>query len=433
MSNLYQKPDCQAKRPYMHLRYLMWSLPLAFFTYQFILRLWPSLMMQQIMQQFTIDATSFGLLASAYYYGYAGMQIPVAIMLEKYGPRLVLFGCALMCGLATFLFTTTDNWTMAILSRFMIGAGSAAGFLTTSKVISQWFPQENYGRMVGFSFSVGLMGAIYGGKPIGLLVADWGGQPVAMTLCAISVLIGILAYVFLRSPVTVETPSTPQNQQEASFKITDLNRLVTSPTLVLLAIANLLMVGALEGFADVWGVSYLMTAYGASKVNGAELVSFIFVGMLFGGPLLAQLSKKFGNYGVISFCGLGIALAFSYMILIHNSFDVYFLGSLFFGIGLLCCYQVLVFSAASDLVNPRMLGITVAFLNCINMLGGSFFHSLIGFFMDLYWTGESVEGLRQYSIESYTHALMLIPLCAMIGSLMVVAVGLRMRRKVCEG
>ena len=49
------------------LPYAMWVFPLSFFTYQFILRLWPSLMMQQIMQQFQVDATGFGLLASVYY------------------------------------------------------------------------------------------------------------------------------------------------------------------------------------------------------------------------------------------------------------------------------------------------------------------------------------------------------------------------------
>lgn len=56
--------------------YGMWFLPLLFFTGQFVLRLWPGLMMQDIMQQFKIDAVEFGLLASAYYYGYALMQIP---------------------------------------------------------------------------------------------------------------------------------------------------------------------------------------------------------------------------------------------------------------------------------------------------------------------------------------------------------------------
>ena len=111
------------------LPYAMWVFPLSFFTYQFILRLWPSLMMQQIMQQFQVDATGFGLLASVYYYGYAGMQLPIAVLLDRFGARYVVCICAVLCGLSTLLFTSTDNWTLALISRFLVGAGSAAGFL----------------------------------------------------------------------------------------------------------------------------------------------------------------------------------------------------------------------------------------------------------------------------------------------------------------
>ena len=73
-----------------YLPWLMWVLPLLFFTYQFILRLWPGLMMQSIMTQFSIDATQFGFIAAVYYYGYAGMQIPVAFLLDRFGTRQVI-------------------------------------------------------------------------------------------------------------------------------------------------------------------------------------------------------------------------------------------------------------------------------------------------------------------------------------------------------
>src|SRR5262245_15715034 len=122
-----------------YLPILMWLIPLSFFGYQFVLRLWPSLMMNQIMQQFMIDATDFGILASFYYYCYSGFQIPIAILLDKFGARYIVFACAVICGVATFAFSFSDNWYVALFSRFAIGVGSAAGFLGVSKVISQWF------------------------------------------------------------------------------------------------------------------------------------------------------------------------------------------------------------------------------------------------------------------------------------------------------
>ena len=148
-----------------YLPFFMWLFPLLFFAYQFILRLWPGLMMNQIMDQFSIDASHFGMLAAFYYYGYSVMQIPVAILLDRFSARRIIFVFAVLCGLAALIFTYTSNFYLALLSRFLIGAGSSVGFLGVSKVLSEWFPKVQYARMIGFSFTFGLMGGIYGADP----------------------------------------------------------------------------------------------------------------------------------------------------------------------------------------------------------------------------------------------------------------------------
>nr|WP_065236098.1 MFS transporter [Legionella parisiensis] len=390
----------------------MWFFPLSFFALQFILRLWPGLMMQEIMTRFSIDAASFGLLAAFYYYGYAGMQIPMALLLEKFGAKKVVFIFALLCGLSALLFTSTHNFYLALLSRFLIGASSAVGFLGVSKVISEWFSSTRYSQMVGFSFSVGLLGAVYGGKPLTQLLSTYGSQRIGLVLALCSISVGIFAYLVLHTPMSFKAKAN-------EFKLSHLSVLFTSRVLWILALANLLMVGALEGFADVWGVSFLTTAYGFAKSDAALLASLIFVGMLFGGPLLALLTKKIGNYTAIGVCGIGLTLAFL-VILSGNVSNWWLLSTLFFTIGLMCCYQVIVFAAGSTLVSNEHLGITIAFLNCINMLGGSFFHTVIGKIMDYYWEGSlTANGLKQYSLSSYHHALMVIPACALLGTILI--------------
>lgn len=408
---------------FKYLPFVMWAFPLAFFAFQFILRLWPGLMMQPIMQQFSIDATHFGFMAALYYYGYAGMQIPAAILLDRFQARYIIFLFALICGLATLLFTYSTNWYLACFSRFLIGAGSAVGFLGVSKVISEWFSKDYYTKMVGFSFTIGLLGAIYGGKPISLLTETYYWKTIALILALVSLLLGFGALLILRSKTIKEC-----DKNEASLKLKDFKTLLLSPTIWLLAIANLLMVGSLEGFSDVWGVPYLMSAYDLSKSDAAQLISFVFIGMLFGGPLLAFCSKLMGNYAVITLCGIGMALIFT-LLLTTNDYHWNLFASLFFVIGLLCCYQVIVFATGADLVRPQYLGVTVAFLNCINMLGGSFFHSIIGHVMDFFWSGElSAEGIKRYSVTAYQSALLVIPLCAIIGAGMVTFLGLKLRK-----
>jgi predicted MFS family arabinose efflux permease len=408
-----------------YLPYAMWLFPLLFFAYQFILRLWPGLMMQQMMEQYSISSSQFGVIAACYYYGYSGMQIPVAMLLDRFGAKYIVFVFALLCGVATLLFTYSNNWYFACFSRFLVGAGSAVGFLGVSKVVSEWFFAKQYTRMIGLSFTVGLVGALFGGKPISLLIETFDWQHVALALAFISMLIGYGAYCFLRT----RQNKTQDETNNESFKLKHFKVLLSSPAIWVLALANLLLVGSLEGFSDVWGVPYLMEAYSISKSSAAQLISFVFFGMLVGGPLLAFCSKRLGNYTVISLCGFGMAIALA-ALLFCKTYQWWYLACIFFSIGVMCCYQVIVFAAGANLVKSHYLGVTVAFLNCINMLGGSFFHTAIGKLMDVFWTGTFNEaGIKQYSLLAYQSALLLIPVCAGLGALVICFFGITMKQR----
>ena len=304
----------------------------------------------------------------------------------------------------------------------MLHQRSAVGFLGVSKVLSEWFPKVQYARMVGFSFTFGLTGAFYGGKPVSILIETYSWKTVALTLAIISIILGFSTYFVLRSPQNIKK-SIPEER----FKIANFKAILVSPLIWWLAFSNLLMVGSLEGFGDVWGVPYLMTAYAINKGDAAGLISFIFLGMIFGGPLLALCSKRFGNYSVIGMCGFIMVLAFV-LLLQSKTYNPVMLSCLFFVLGIMCCYQVIVFSAGSNLVASKNLGVTIAFLNCINMLGGSFFHTVIGKIMDIFCVGSLNEsGLRVYDIHAYKYSLSVVPICACLGSIIAVLVGLRVR------
>ena len=396
--------------PSRFMSWSMWAVAVLFFAYQFVMRVAPGLVMPDLMQKFQIDATSFGLFASMYYFAYAGMQIPVALLLDRYGPKKVISICTLLCAAGTVLLVYTNYWPLALLSRFLIGAGSAAGFLGASKIISLYFPKNMYTKMVGLTFTFGLIGALYGGKPVGSLIGVFGWEKVLLLVGVLGFAMAALVYFVVKDPKTPE--DVPANSTLSSLK-----EIVCDKRLLTIAIANLLMVGALEGFADVWGVSYLAITRGITKENAALLTSTIFFGMLFGGPLLAYVADKVkSDYLVTSFSGLCMAGIFVLILTFNQSLNVLALYGLMFTVGVFCCYQVLVFSMGVKLVPAHLAGMTVAFLNCINMLGGSFFHSVIGTLMDLFWKGGFKDSLKVYDVSAYTSALTVIPIAAVIGS-----------------
>lgn len=389
------------------------------FFYQFIVRVTPGLIISDVMKKFQIDASSYGLFASAYYFGYAGMQIPIALLLDKYGPRKIISLCALTCSVATIIFVYTNNWGVALVSRFLIGLGSAAGFLGVSRIISQWFSFKEFTKMVGLTFSFGLIGALYGGKPIGLSISIFGWENVLLCIGFVGVIISLFIAVIIRSPCLAK-----EKIEEENSMVSNLMFVLINPKLIFIALANLLMVGALEGFADVWGVSYVSILKNINNNDGAFIISMIFLGMLFGGPLLAHLSEKFKTYyGTVSICGFLIGIIFLFILFLGSKINSSILCLLFFIIGILCCYQVIVFSIGVSLVSKEACGVTIAFLNSINMLGGSFFHTTIGLLIDYFWLGQSENNIRLYDIHAYTYGLFIIPLTAIIGGIIFLCLG----------
>ncbi|MBY0462356.1 MAG: MFS transporter, partial [Alphaproteobacteria bacterium] len=280
------------------------------------------------------------------------------------------------------------------------------------KVVSLWFSTKVYAKMIGYTFTLGLLGALYGGKPVNYLLEHWGTEKVMVAIALAGLFIA--AVIFLSG---TKQENTQKNGE--SFTLKSLFELLKKPSLLLLALANLLMVGSLEGFADVWGVTYLTKAYALSKGDAAGAVSFIFIGMLFGGPLLAYVTEKTNPFLVIGTSGFCMAVLFFIMLNFSSWLNNYTLYMLFFIVGIFCCYQVIVFSVGTQMVPSALAGVTVAFLNSINMLGGSFFHTLIGSLLDIFWNGSMVNGVRLYDTSSYTLALLAIPITAALGAFII--------------
>ena len=123
-----------------------------------------------------MDAATFGTLAGYYYLGYAGMQIPLGIMLDKMSFRIVTFLAIITASLGTLVFVTTDNWHYLLAGRFLMGAGSGVAFLAVAKITKTYFSEKYHPLMIGLAFSFGLTGAVFGATPMRYLFDYFGYQ-----------------------------------------------------------------------------------------------------------------------------------------------------------------------------------------------------------------------------------------------------------------
>ena len=91
MKSTSKKSSPASKAPGgFNIGWIIWSVAVLFYAYQFALRIFPSVLSQELMSDFAIGTGAFGLLASFYYYGYAFFQVPAGTLIDKFGTRRVI-------------------------------------------------------------------------------------------------------------------------------------------------------------------------------------------------------------------------------------------------------------------------------------------------------------------------------------------------------
>lgn len=378
--------------------WFVWIIASLFYAYQYILRVMPNIMLNDITQQFQIDATVFGQFSGVYYLGYSLMHLPIGIALDRFGPRKVMTFCILLTVLGLIPIIFAHQWVYPLIGRMMIGIGSSAAILGTFKIIRMSFKERHFSRMLGFSVMIGLIGAIYGGGPVSYLCTLWGYKVVVGIFASTGVLLAALTYFMVP-----EIAATKHSSVLANIKI-----LLTHHKILWVCFFAGLMLGPLEGFSDVWGSGFLKQVYGLSSTTANYLPSMLFIGMCFGAPVLSMIAEKTGHYlGAIIVAG-GI-MSLSFIVLLTGTMPVTGIIISFVLVGICCAYQILAIYKVSTYVPENLAGLATAIANMIIMSFGYAFHTVIGFVINIY------GGIN--SSEAFTRGIGIIPLTLIIGTI----------------
>jgi hypothetical protein len=257
------------------------------------------------------------------------------------------------------------------------------------------FAEEKFSRMLSFSVTIGLLGAIYGGGPVSYMKQVLGYDRVVFLFAAIGIALSVITFWLV--------PEVKSHSKVSIFS--SLKQVFGNKKVVCLCIFAGLMVGPLEGFADVWGGVFLERTHQIDKTLASSLLSFIFLGMCFGGPVLSIMAEKTRSYlGTVAIAAVCMALAFCVLLgFFINSIG---LGAIFLLIGICSAYQILAIYKASTYVAEEVAGLTTAVANMIIMIFGYVVHTTIGSVVKLFG-GTSSKAALCYGVSVIPIALTL--------------------------
>jgi MFS family permease len=393
---------------------LGWLAGAVFFFYAWVLRVAPSVMVEELMRDFAVGAALLGHLSAAYFYGYAGMQIPVGLLLDRFGPRRLMTGAALVCAGGCVLFASGGTLGAVTAGRFLIGASAAFSLVGAMAVAGQWFPATRFAILSGGAMAMGMAGGVFGQAPLRLLLeaSDWRTAMMVLAAGGVAVATGVFATVRDRW----------RGQGGVASLLVGLGAVVRHPQTWLIALSGLGTSGPLLGFAGLWGVPFLETAYGLPRTRAAALTSMLFLGWGAGAPFFGWLSDRVGRRKTPLLAGLALETLALGVVIYVPGLPVTLLGGLSFLVGFLGSAQIVCFALVRENHPPGRSATAIGLVNALVTGAGALFQPLVGWLLDLAWTGETLLGARVYSLPAYRLALGSLIACCLGGLLCLLAV-----------
>jgi sugar phosphate permease len=353
------------------------------FTYLFMSsqRTAPGLITNEVIRDFQVSASTIGLLASIQFFVYTGLQIPMGILADRFGPNFFLIIGALLTGIGTIIYSLGTHEAVLFFARILTGIGDAAIWVNMVLILSRWFSAREFSRLIGIAAMTGSLGFLAATVPFAALIDFLGWRPAFFLTGFLLCLCAILLYlVLVKKPNQLLFEKRERSQEKAGVL---LRRIVSSRQAWALFLCHFGLVGTYVGFIGSWAVPYGMDLYGMTRTDASQIVLVGLVGALIGAPLAGAISSRLGMikrpYVVVHALIVSCWLAF----LFTNAYPpVFFLHVLFFVIGLAYGANALTFAAVRQSFPLSESGIASGFANTGGFLSAVLLPSIFGLVLD---------------------------------------------------
>ena len=414
MLNSDSSPASDLTEPSRLLPLLGWLVGALFFFYAWILRVSPSVMVEDLMRDFAVGGAIVGNLSALYFYGYAGMQIPVGILLDRFGPRRLMTLAAGLVAVACLLFASSHGLASASLMRFLIGVGCAFSLVGAMAVAGQWFPRERFALLGGLAMMFGMAGGVFGQAPLRMAVDATGWRTTMASVAVIGFALMAAAWFFVRD--------RQRGSGGLGSVFAGLGRVASNRQTWLNAIAGLGATGPLLAFAGLWGVPYLQAVYDIDRVSAGTVTSVTFIGWGIGAPLVGWLSDRFRNRRTPLIAGLVLSASSLFAILYLPGIPLWAVGVLCFAVGFGGSAQIVSFALAREHNPAQLSGTAIGMVNALVTGAGALFQPMVGWLLDWNWDGVLVDGARVYTTGAYGVAFSVLMVGCVVGILCAIAV-----------
>jgi sugar phosphate permease len=241
-------------------------------------------------QRFGISATQLSFFTVLQLVVYAGLQVPIGVLLDRFGSRVLLLGGLALMAVGQLVFAEASSFPVAVLARAVLGAGDAAIFVSVIRLVTLWFLVRQAPMVTQLTGQAGQLGAVAAAAPLSLALQHLGWT----RSFAIASSLGVVGMV----AVALVVKDSPYARQEVAR--TKMRALARSLRLVWGNPGTRLgmwshFTSQFSGtvFALLWGYPFLVRGEGLRSGTATALLMLMTGWVIVSGLVLGALVSRF--------------------------------------------------------------------------------------------------------------------------------------------
>ncbi|WP_291578651.1 MFS transporter [Clostridium sp. UBA6640] len=368
-------------------RWVVWGILVAVYLIVFFHRLSVGVIVGDLEKSFGMNASQIANLGSMYFYAYTIMQIPTGVLVDYLGPKKTVVYGSLIAAIGSIIFSLSTTIILAYFSRLLVGLGVSVVFLSILKIQANWFPAKDFASMSGLTSFIGSMGGLLAQAPLLALVGLIGWRSSFASMGIITIILAVLVILFVKNTPIEEDQSKVNHQknnpsQNPQNILSQLLSVIKNPKIWSPALAFGTVNGAVMLFTGTFGVSYITSIYGVSKVIAANYISMALlasgVACLFVGKISDKLRKR-----KLPMVILAAIAAISWTTLVFANPPIWLMVILVILIGASGSIGVICWSVGKEVSDPTLSGMSMSIVNVCGFLFAAVLPVICGKFVDM--------------------------------------------------
>lgn len=392
---------------------LAWSILLIsilFNSYTWALQNASSIIGESFIDLYDLNPSLMTYALGAFFYVYLVMQIPLGILIDRFGPRNIPTLAILVCSLGVLCFSQADTLTVVAFSRFLMGLGGSFAFLVGIKLISNWFYSKRFAYIFGIYVGVSAFGIIVMQKMVLHLVHVISWEHTFFLSGLFGALIACL-YFFIVKEEPGGSLRIHVGQQEGNFRYF-LREAFCNTQNWINGLTIGFVIGPFLAFMSFWSRPFLRSSYQFTETVAILMNVFAIIGYAIGLPFFARISTSIEKRKIFITWGTGFAFLMFLIIIYPPYFGPQLLGLCYFLLGFSISTVYLSYAIVHELNVPR---ICTTSLGIANTFFSAFFALSQLLIVLFYEMGLATRHESLYVVKNFEISLLRIPIYLFIG------------------